>query len=200
MKQEKSDRRSQRTRKLLSEALTSLMQEKPYGRITVQEVIDRANVGRSTFYAHFQDKEDLLISHFENVLDAFIQHFDHHQGNNEQFMPVQELFRHAQAFYPVYQTFVWGRGIELLYKQGQAHLSQRIEERLAASLSPGQQLAIPLPILSNYVAATLTTLLRWWLENQMPYTAEEMDGIFQQLVLPTIHRVISGDKRASNHG
>ena len=200
MKQDKTDRRSRRTRKLLSEALTSLMLEKRYDKITVQDVIDRANVGRSTFYAHFQDKEDLLISHFETVLDAFIQQFDYHQGNNDHFMPVLNLFRHAREFYPVYQTFVWGRGIELLYKQGQAHLSQRIEQNLAASLVPGQQLAVPLPILSNHIAATLTALLKWWLENQMPYTAEEMDGIFQQLVLPTVHAVIPNQQQASGHG
>jgi AcrR family transcriptional regulator len=163
-------------------------------------VIDRANVGRSTFYAHFQDKEDLLISHFEAVLDTFIRQLDDHQGNNHHFMPVQELFRHAQEFYPVYKAFVWGRGIELLYKQGQAHLSQRIEQNLTAALIPGQPLAVPLPILSNHIAATLTTLLRWWLENQMPYTAEEMDGIFQQLVLPTVHTVITTHQQAGGHG
>jgi AcrR family transcriptional regulator len=190
MKQEKSDRRSRRTRQLLSDALTALMLEKRYDKITVQDVIDRANVGRSTFYAHFQDKEDLLLSHFGTVLDALIQHFDLQPDDPEQFMPVRGLFRHAQAFYPVYQTFVWGRGVELLYKQGQAHLSQRIEENLAASLPVGQPPAVPLPVLSNHIAATLTSLLRWWLENEMPYTAEEMDGIFQQLVLPTVRSVL----------
>ena len=69
MKNKKEDRRSQRTRRLLHQAIMSLMQEKRYDTITVQDIIDRADVGRSTFYAHFQDKEDLLNSNLEEILD-----------------------------------------------------------------------------------------------------------------------------------
>lgn len=167
-----------------------LMLEKRYDRITVQDIIDRANIGRSTFYAHFQDKEDLLVSHFEHVLDTFSQHLAQQHPGGHQFMSVAALFRHAQEFENFYEALLWGRGIELLYKQGQAHMSQRIEANLAAYLSPGQQLTVPLPILSNYIAGTLTMLIRWWLENKMPYPAEKMDEIFQQLVLPTLHSVI----------
>ena len=66
--------RSQRTRQLLSAALFELMLELRYDEITVQHIIDRANVGRSTFYAHYLDKEDLLVSDFTRVLDALSQH------------------------------------------------------------------------------------------------------------------------------
>lgn len=64
MKNTKADRRSQRTRQLLSSALVDLMLQKRYDEITVQNIIDRANVGRSTFYAHYLDKDDLLVSDF----------------------------------------------------------------------------------------------------------------------------------------
>jgi AcrR family transcriptional regulator len=66
----KADRRSQRTRQLLSAALIELMLEKRYDDISVQDIIERANVGRSTFYAHYLDKEDLLVGDFTRVLDA----------------------------------------------------------------------------------------------------------------------------------
>jgi AcrR family transcriptional regulator len=58
----KKDRRSQRTKRILVEALASLIQEKRYELITVQNIIDRADVGRSTFYEHYRDKEDLMAS------------------------------------------------------------------------------------------------------------------------------------------
>ena len=51
------DRRVQRTRKLLQDALMALILEKGYEAVTIQDIIDRANVGRSTFYAHFLDKQ-----------------------------------------------------------------------------------------------------------------------------------------------
>ena len=67
MKERTPDRRVQRTRRLLHKALMSRVLEKKYESITVQEILDRADVGRSTFYTHFQDKDELLVSGFENV-------------------------------------------------------------------------------------------------------------------------------------
>ncbi|HMN29220.1 MAG TPA: TetR/AcrR family transcriptional regulator, partial [Caldilineaceae bacterium] len=161
------------------------MLEKRYDKITVQEIIERANVGRSTFYSHCQDKEDLLVSNFEYVLDAFSQHFD--QGHT---MSVVALFRHARKFHPVYEALVWGRGVELLYKQGQAFLVRRIEADLTTLVPPGKQPVVPLSILAAYVASTLVTLLRWWLDHKMPYSPERMDELFHQLIMPTLATTI----------
>src|SRR5436190_13555719 len=61
------DRRVQRTRQLLHAALMSLIQEKGFESLSVQDIIDRANVGRATFYAHFDSKEDLLASGIEGL-------------------------------------------------------------------------------------------------------------------------------------
>ena len=71
-----ADRRTNRTRKLLQEALVSLILEKGYEKVTVQNVIDRANVGRSTFYAHFQNMDDLLLSQFDDLREQFDQHLE----------------------------------------------------------------------------------------------------------------------------
>ena len=72
MKNDNIDRRVQRTRQLLNEALMALIVEKGYDAITVQNLIDRANLGRSTFYAHYQDKDDLLLSGMEEVVHSLI--------------------------------------------------------------------------------------------------------------------------------
>src|SRR5881396_3995668 len=68
------DRRIQRTREVLHEALISLMIEKGYEAITVQDIIDRANVGRSTFYAHYVGKQDLLMSGLKNLSRHLLEH------------------------------------------------------------------------------------------------------------------------------
>ena len=62
------DRRVERTRGLLRGALASLIHEKPYERIVVKEILARANVGRSTFYAHFRDKDELLYSGIAEIV------------------------------------------------------------------------------------------------------------------------------------
>src|SRR5690242_3595117 len=61
-KRSKTDARARRTRDALGDALVALMQEKPFEQITVQHVLDRAGVGRATFYAHYSDKNDLFLS------------------------------------------------------------------------------------------------------------------------------------------
>src|SRR5215211_2922176 len=75
MPQNKVDRRVQKTRKLLQDALIELVAEKGYESITIQEILDKANVGRSTFYAHSQDKDQLLNS----ILDRLDELFDGHK-------------------------------------------------------------------------------------------------------------------------
>ena len=72
MKTQKDDRRSQRTRQALHQALFALMRTKRYDAITVQDIIDQANVGRSTFYAHFVDKEDLASYSLEQIMQALM--------------------------------------------------------------------------------------------------------------------------------
>src|SRR5688572_21995012 len=68
------DRRVQKTRKLLQDALVELVAEKGYEAVTIREILDRANVGRSTFYAHFQDKDQLLHSILEGLQALFEEH------------------------------------------------------------------------------------------------------------------------------
>lgn len=67
--QSKDDRRSQRTRQALGDALVELMMEKGYEAVSIKEIIERANVGRSTFYTHFTDKDDLFVSQLDRLID-----------------------------------------------------------------------------------------------------------------------------------
>jgi len=190
---QENDRRSQRTRALLNQALIQLMLEKRYDKITVQDIIDRANVGRSTFYAHYYDKEDLLISQFEQVLAFFSQQLEKNERSVAPQMDVVGLFRHVQEFPVGYDAMVWGRGMELLYRQGQAFLAKRFEMEFDAMQSAGKQDRVPTTIVATYAASTLVTLLRWWLENKMPYPPERMEEIFRQLVTPSVQAALALD-------
>ena len=186
MKTHNDDRRSQRTREALHQALFALMREKRYDAITVQDLIDRANVGRSTFYAHFVDKEDLASYSMEQMLDALIQSPAPGATNGHGLISTTALFEHVREQYSLFQMLVHGRGLELFFEHGQAYWSQKIERHLQAQLPPGQTPAVPMAILANYVTGTWVTLLKWWLDNKLPYSPQRMDEIFQQLVLPGV--------------
>ncbi len=178
---DKNDRRSQRTRHLLSAALVELIREKDYGTITVSDIIERANVGRSTFYAHYRDKDDLFVGELDRVIELLSGRIP---GQDEMpFFPSLGLFRHVGDEIELYKALVWTPGIDLLIKHMQKSLSQRIEQGLQKS---GREYEMPLPVLSNFIAGNFLTLLKWWLENKKAYSPEQMDRIFRDLTLPGI--------------
>lgn len=180
----KSDRRSNRTHQALRKALKELVLEKHYDEITVQNIIDRADVGRSTFYAHYRDKEDLFRKDWERFLGFLIQHIDFEKIEKGSFVPIKELFQHVIDFHPLYRAIVKSRKSDQLFKIGQNHLAKGIETKLTILLANEQPALVPIPILANYLANEIFTLLTWWLEENMPYTPGQMDEIFHQLVTP----------------
>lgn len=189
----KKDRRSTRTQRSLSEALVELIKEKRFDEITVQNVIDRADVGRSTFYSHFRDKEDLFQKDWERFLDGFAQHIDWEKAGAGQFVPVVYLFRHLQDFQPFYKSLVRSQKTDHLFKSGLTYLSQKIGTALTSRLRGKSAPPIPIPILANYLACELFALLKWWLDHDMPYPPERMDEIFHRLVTPTFRTVLASD-------
>ena len=179
----KNDRRSQRTRHLLGQALVTLIREKDYGTITVSDIIERANVGRSTFYSHYPDKDSLLISQLERVIELLNQRIPSQE--ELPFFPSLGLFRHVGEQYELYKMLVWTPGIDVLIKQMRRSLSQRVEEGLAKS---GRHYDVPLPILANFIVGSFLTLLQWWLENKRIQSPEEMDQIFRKLAVSGLHK------------
>lgn len=179
-----NDRRSARTQRSLSEALVELIKEKRFDEITVQEVIDRADVGRSTFYSHFRDKEDLFQKDWERFLDGFAQHIDWDKAGTGRFIPVIFLFSHLKEVQPFYKSLVRSQKTDAIFKSGVAYFSQKIESELTSRLRGKPSPAIPIPILANYLATELFALLQWWLDQGMPYSPERMDEIFHALVTP----------------
>jgi AcrR family transcriptional regulator len=195
MPEKKTDRRSNRTRRQLSSALVDLVKEKRFDDITVQNVIDRADVGRSTFYSHFRDKEDLFQKDWEKFLDGFAGHIDWERVGTGSFVPVVYLFRHLRDFQPFYKGLVRSQKVDTVFKTGVGYLSKKVEIALTARLRGKPAPAIPIPILSNYLASELFTLLKWWLDHNMPYPPERMDEIFHALVTPTFRTVLQSRER-----
>jgi AcrR family transcriptional regulator len=186
VKQQKSDRRSQRTYRLVSSAFAELLVEKPYEEILVQDILDRADIGRTTFYAHYFDKEDVLNSMVEEQLERFTHQFAHATAR-QRVMPSLELFEHIyHSPHQHLRALMRGRAGEPLWEALQTALCQAIEPALSTLCAERRSPSIPLPVVSQYLAGAFFTLLKWWVEASMPYPPEQMEHIFQQLALPGV--------------
>ncbi len=195
MPEPKTDRRIQRTRQLLHEALIALILEKGYDAITVQDILERANLGRSTFYAHYRDKEDLLLSGFQDLFDAF-QH-EYLQMVSPLADPVQAgrdlslfFFRHAGSHRGLFRAMIGEQGSKRIIEHTQAYLTRLIRTTLAARLGERQK-DVPLDLLAYFIASSYLSLLTWWLDHDLPYTPEQMDALYQQLVFPGLREIFS---------
>lgn len=183
-KPKKDDRRITRTRAALRNSLIELIQEKHFDEITVQDIIDRANVGRSTFYAHFRDKEDLLIGDWEQFLEGIVEHINWKNAGKTRFVPIQEFFLHLKDFHHFYRALVKSNKMERMFTKGSVSLSKSIEKSLEDFLKDKPQPPIPIPILANHLGSAIFEQLKWWLDNNMPYPPEKMDEIFHELMSP----------------
>jgi AcrR family transcriptional regulator len=186
VKQQKADRRSQRTYRLVSSAFTELVVEKPYDEILVQDILDRAGIGRTTFYAHYFDKEDVLNTIVEQELERLSRQITHAAARHRVF-PSLELFEHAyHSENQQFRALMRSRAGEFLWEALQTALSQAIEPALCTLFAKKRSPSIPVSVVSEYLTGAFLTLLKWWVEASMPYPPEQMEHIFQQLALPGV--------------
>lgn len=191
MKQKKQDRRSVRTQRLINAAMLELLFERRYDAITVQDILDRAGIGRSTFYSHYFDKADVLTSIAEQMIEMFGQQVGA-RNSRQEIIPGLELFQHVQQNAQYFQAMLRGHAGEVLWDAAQTALSQSIEQSLIAAAADKGALAIPPTVIAQYLAGAFLNLLRWWLYADMPYSPKEMQSIFQQLALPGVREVLEG--------
>lgn len=183
-----SDRRVRRTRQLLRGALVGLILEKGYDRITVQDIIDRADIGRSTFYAHFTDKDDLLLSGLEEFGAAFEDNLNRHFANRADPSPALPVFQHAYENRDLYRALAGKRGADVLHEGLRRHVTGAMARHLGEFI-PANDSALPRAVTVEFVISALLGLLTWWLENGMPYGPEEMAAMYMRLVLQGVPAV-----------
>lgn len=177
MRQDKTDRRSLRTRRTLMLALMDLMRAKRYDAITVQEITDHADVGRSTFYAHFTDKDDLLADGVRRMLDGLGAGGP--AGDLTRPYPSLALFHHVGAQADLYQVLARSRGLTLFLTAMHDQLTAAFTERLGARLPAGTVPAVAVPLLAAMTASMLITAIRTWVEHGLTEPAEAVDRAYR---------------------
>ena len=178
----KSDRRVQRTRELLQKALMDLIGERGYDAITIQDIADRANIGRTTFYLHYNSKDEL----FMNCHEAIVGGFQFGPFSREELLLPEappgmvSALRHLEAARTLLYPIFLGKDSLLIIRQIRDRSAQDIEASLRASFTEDDS-AIPFDVLANYVAGARIALVQWWLEKRRPYTLENLAQAFHLL-------------------
>jgi len=178
----KPDARVKRTRAQLGDALLSLIIEKPINEVTVQDVLDRSGVGRSTFYLHYRDKDDLLISQLENFLEFMSNALCDRRDTSHRVAPVAEMFEHIGNQNRLYRVLSDSGHLKEFFDLAQGYFARGIERRLAESGRLTHLPARELAARSAALSGSLLSLLRWWLDRGEKESPEEMDRLFHQLV------------------
>jgi AcrR family transcriptional regulator len=178
----KPDRRIERTRNRLGNALIALIQEKPIEEMTVREVLDRAGVGRSTFYVHYRDKDDLFLSELEQSLEKWTTTLIRQQEKSNRVAPVAEYFAHVASAKRLYRALVNSGRIEAYFELAQGYFARGIEQRIKQSTDLRNPHQHELTACSNAFAGSLLSLLRWWLDRGAKESPRAMDELFHRMV------------------
>lgn len=185
---EREDRRVRRTQQRLHEALLALVREEGFEGLTVQRIIDRADVGRATFYEHFQNKEELLLSGFGPLRQQLVQHQREARARapGQPLAFSRALFEHVEAHREVFRVMVGKRSGAAVLRQLQALLVELMRSEVIAQAHPSRTARKRAEPVARFLAGAFHGMLDWWLEDQPALSVEEIDGMFRTMALPAL--------------
>ena len=183
----KQDRRIQRTRKLLRDALMSLILEDGYDAISIQDITEKANLGRATFYLHFKDKDELLLDVMDQFIEDFMQQvpqISEAQWRLDDTKAIIKLFDFAADHYDLYRILIIGSGGITAAAQLRNSVASNIADFIQQEIDEqGAEPVIPTDFIASHFAGSLLSTIYWWLDSDLNYTAEEMAEMFQKVNL-----------------
>lgn len=187
----KLDRRVQRTQQSIRRALFELIRERGFEALSVQDIIDRANVARATFYTHFQSKDDLLLSGFEELRaslkerqrTALVQgrHLD-----ETMLAFSREMFAHADEHRALFRAMVGKKSGAQVQRRIHQLLLDLVRDDVKAVAARDRSASVPSEALVQFLAGSFFGLLIWWLNGKAQLSVEEIDTLFRRLALAAV--------------
>lgn len=178
------DRRQQKTRKAIFEALGTLLETKRFDHITVQEIIETANIGRSTFYAHFETKDDLLkemctdiFQHvFTNELPKEAQE-DYSTGRPNLELKLGHILYHLRESKGNLRGILWGESGDLFMSYLKKYLRELFGRYKGAFPSD-----VPEDFLLNHLAGSFGEAVKWWMTEDTSHSPEEVAAFYMTMI------------------
>lgn len=181
------DRRVTRTRATLQEGLCALLRRKHYEAITIGDICAAANVGRSTFYAHYKSKDDLKRSGLERLHAALAERqqaarVSSREDCKRNFGFSLSVFAHARDHLDHYRTLAGGRGSAVALAKLRQMVTDLVRRELSLIEPEDSGDARAREVVVQFVAGAFVALLIWWLDSGAKLLPEQIDAIFKQLV------------------
>ncbi|MFL6630222.1 MAG: TetR/AcrR family transcriptional regulator [Vitreoscilla sp.] len=182
------DRRAARSRDLLLDALPGLMAERGFERLTTQNIIDRAGVGRATFYAHFDNKEELLAASVDR-LRAWLEAMRRPEaGHPLAFMP--PFFDHLDSHRAIYRTTFERESEVTVERLIRSMLRELVRTELVAQRG-GRRDDAAIELATQFVVSTFWSVTVWWLGGGVLRTPAEINAIFLRLAQPGLELALA---------
>lgn len=198
----KTDRQVHRTRELLQKALVELINERRYDAVTIQEIVDRANVGRTTFYQHYSSKDELFMSCHQAIISKF--HFGPlypHPISREELLSSEapsemtSAYRHLKEAWSQLSPIFQGKDGSLILQRIRESSVKEIEANLRAVFVEAES-TIPFDVLANYLVGAQMAVMQWWLEKRLIYTPENLAQTLHSLQRAAIRDAFEPRERA----
>lgn len=171
-------RRRLQTRNLLIQSTLELVLEKGYESISIQDITDRADLGRGTFYLHFKDKEEVIWTAFREFFQELEQEAHRHLDRNlpqVEYHGLMNIFRHADVNRDLYRVMFGSRGSAILTGRVQDFLAEVFLRDIRNAPPPPEiNFNLPEEFEAQLLTGVISRLLYWWLETPNGYTAEQM--------------------------
>ncbi|RKI31392.1 TetR/AcrR family transcriptional regulator [bacterium 1xD8-6] len=181
------DRRQQKTRSAIFSAFIDLLSKKSYSKITVQEIIDTANVGRTTFYAHFETKDDLLkevcTSLFDHVFSDVPQIESTHDfsaARNKTDAIITHILYHLRDNHRNILDILTCDSGDLFLKFFKHYLNDLVSQHMVLKIP----LEIPKELLINHISGSFVNLVQWWIEGGLKQSPEQITVYFKTVIMP----------------
>ena len=185
----KSDPRIRRTRQRLHDALLTLSIEHGYDAVTVQDVLTHSETARSTFYAHFRDKDDLLLSGFQEDEGPWFEHlFETHADEHPLGNFPHAWFEHIYQNKSLAKAFLGSSSAEMVM----GHLKNLvvIEVRKLIDDHTDTDGAIPNEVIVQFVVGASFNLMTWWIDHDFPYSVQEISQACNELILTGLKKSV----------
>jgi len=202
-KKNKIDRRIQRTKQALRNALLELIKEKGYDSISVEEITRRADLSRATFYLHYKDKEDLLVEEFHEIVNERARTIsnipfsawlpDLENPENKLAPPLLMAFQHVANHANLYRIILKNEKSDRILERIRKIIAQSITEFMQAKVNNDPipiLYEVPIDLLAAYFSGALLSSVDWWFEQNLSHSPEEMARMFQRLFFPGARKIL----------